>query len=336
MSIRARAVVVPGLVLACAMAIAGCGGSTTSPGAAALVGDTRIPVSTLQHAVDRALADPQAAARFGGNRAAFTRLELGRLIENVLVSAAAAAHHVSATATAVDQQIAQFAQQAGGLPQLQQQASQGGVPKQDLRSFIRYYVLQTNLVEALAANVPVSQADLQRAYQQNIDQFDQVHVAHILVKDKATADGLLQRVRSDPGSFATLVQRYSIDTASKPAGGDLGFVPRSKLDKSFAAGVWPAKPGTFVVVHSQFGWHVVHVIAHRTVPLAQATPQLKASLLRSQAGQLLQQALSAQSKQLGVHVNPRYGRWDAANGQVVSPSPNNDVSSPAPTSSGSG
>ena len=336
MSIRIRVTALSAVAVMGALGLTACGNVVTSPGAAALVGDFRISVDALQNTVDRALANPQAKAKFGDNRAAFARLELARLIENRVIAAAAAAHRVAVTPAEVDQQMLQFAQQAGGVPQLEQQAAQGGVPKQDLRTFVRYYVLQQKLGDALVANQPVSQQQLQAAYQQNIDQFDQVHSAHILVKDKKTADKILAQVRQNPGSFAALAARYSIDTGSKNNGGDLGFAGRGQFVKPFSDAIFAAKPGSFVEAHSKFGWHVIHVIAHRKVSLQQATAQLKAQILKQQRDQLLQQALASESKKLGVHVNPRYGTWNAARAEITPVNPSNDVVSPSPGGAGSG
>jgi len=70
-------------------------GCRTSPGAAALVGDDRISTETLQSQVQQALADPQAEAALGNDRAAFARTELGRLINNAIVASAAARHHIT-------------------------------------------------------------------------------------------------------------------------------------------------------------------------------------------------------------------------------------------------
>jgi len=331
-----RAVAAPVALLAAVLVLAGCGNSSSSPGAAALVGSQRISTETLQKTVDRALLDPQAKAKLGADRARFVRDELGRLINNDVIAAAAAAHGVTVSNNDIDTQMGQFAQQAGGQSQLEQSAAQNGVPKEDLRNFIRFYVLQQKLADKLVADVPVTQEQLQAAYQQNIDQFDQVHSAHILVKDKKTADKILAQVKADPSKFAQLAAQYSQDTSNKNSGGDLGFAGHGQFVKEFSDAIFAAKPGSFIVVHSQFGWHVVHVIARKTTPLAQATPQLKSDVLKTQRDALLKKALSDEAKKLGIHVNPRYGKWDAQNGQVVPLSGKSDVSSPAPTASATG
>jgi foldase protein PrsA len=261
----------------------------------------------------------------------FTRTELGRLINNHIIAAAAAAHGITVSQADVDKQLNEFAQQAGGTAQLLQQAEQSGIPRDELSSFTRYYVLQQKLADALVADVPVSQSQLEAAYQQSIDNYDQVHSAHILVKTKAEADSILAQVRANPSSFAKLAAQHSLDTSNKDNGGDLGFAGEGQFVPSFSHAIFAAKPGTFIEVHSKFGWHVVHVIAHKRVSLEQATPELKTTILKDTRDKLLQEALTAEAHKLGVHVNPRFGAWDYAQGTVVAPTLKGAVSSPSPT-----
>jgi foldase protein PrsA len=308
-------------------------GCRTSPGAAALVGDDRISTHSLQQEVDRALSLPQVQPDLSNDRAGFTRSELARLVTNLIVSAAAREHHITVTQADIDTQMNEFAQQAGGVSQLYQQAEQSGIPRHELSSFTRYYVMQQKLADLLIADVPVSQAQLQAEYQKNIDQFDQVHSAHILVKSKKLADSILAQVRKDPSSFARLAAQYSTDTGSKSNGGDLGFAGRGQFVPQFSDAIFKAKPGSFIEVHSQFGWHVVHVIAHRTISLAQATPQLKTSLLQGTRDKMLSEALAKEGHKIGVHINPRYGRWDFATQSVVGIPLKDQVSSPSPSPS---
>jgi parvulin-like peptidyl-prolyl isomerase len=311
-------------------ALAGC---NTSPGAAAVVGKDRIAVTTLQQAVDRALKDPAAQQQLGQDRAGFVRNELSRLITNIVVAKAAADEHVTVSNSDIDAELDTLAQQTGGKQQLIQAASASGVPQQDLRNFVRYFVMQQKLGDKLAANINVSAADLQAAYQKDIDKYDQVDSAHILVNTKAQADQILAKVRANPSSFAALAAKDSLDTGSKASGGELGLQGHSQFVKPFADAIFAAKPGTFIEVHSQFGWHVVHVIAHKTTTIAEVAPQLKAAILGPQRQALLQKDLSAVAKRMGVHVNPRFGRWDPATAKVVAPSDKGGLSSPAPSSS---
>jgi parvulin-like peptidyl-prolyl isomerase len=304
---------------------------TSSPGAAALVGDDRISVDTLQAAVSHGLANAQAQQQLGQDRAKFTRDQLGRLINDVLIGKIAASDGISASRSDIDSQLGQFAQQAGGQKQLEQQAAAAGIPAKDLRTFIRFYVLEQKIADKLVAGVTVSDADLQAAYQKNIDKYDQVDSAHILVASKKLADSILAQVKAKPSSFAALAKRYSVDTGSKAKGGELGYQSASTLVKPFSNAIFGAKPNTYLEVHSQFGWHIVHVIAHRKTPLSAVADQLKASILQPKRQELLAAALTAESRKLGVHVSPRYGQWNSATGTVVPRSPKGDVSSPVPS-----
>jgi foldase protein PrsA len=311
-------------------------GCNTSPGAAALVGDDRISTASLQHEVDRALSLPDVQPQLSSDRVGFTRSELARLVTNLIVAAAAKEHHVTVSPADVEQQMNEFAQQAGGSQQLLQQAEQSGIPRAELTVFTRYYVLQQKLADLLVASIPVSLAQLQAAYQKNIDQYDQVHSAHILVKSKSLADSILAQVKQDPSSFAKLAAKYSTDTSTKTNGGDLGFAGQGQFVPDFSKAIFQAKPGSFIEVHSQFGWHVVHVIAHRVITLAQATPQLKTTLLQATRDKLVLQALASEGRKLGVHVNPRYGRWNYATQSIDGVPLKDQVSVPSPSATPAG
>ena len=328
--ISVRPVLVAAVTVLLGAGLAGC---NTSPGAAAVVGDDRISVATLQRTVDRALKDPAAQQQLGQDRPGFVRNELSRLITNLVVAQAAAEEHVTVSNSDIDNEFDSLEQQTGGKQQLIQAASASGVPQQDLRNFVRYFVMQQKLADTLAADIQVSDADLQAAYQKNIDQYDQVDSAHILVKTKAEADHILAQVRANPSSFAALAAKDSLDTGSKTNGGELGFQGHSQFVKPFADAIFAAKPGSFIEVQSQFGWHVVHVIAHKTTPLSAVADQLKATILTPQRQALLQKRLTAVADRVGVHVNPRYGRWDAKSAKVVAPGDRGGLSSPAPGSS---
>ena len=134
--------------------------------------------------------------------------------------------------------------------------------------------------------------------------------------------------------FASLAAKYSTDTSNKNNGGDLGFAGSGQFVPVFSKAIFAAKPGSFIEVHSQFGWHVVHVIAHRHVSLAQATPDLKTTILKNTRDQMLAKVLSDEAKKVGVHVNPRYGMWDPAKQEVVPRPAADEVTSPSPRPAG--
>jgi foldase protein PrsA len=320
----ASAVLVAGL----AVGLTGCGDGAVRSGAAATVGDTRISTADLSGLVTRGLKDPQAQQQ-NADKTQFQRETLGRMIRHQILVEAAAKEQVTAGAGAVDAKLAAFEQQAGGHAQLLQQAAQGGIAERDLRPFIADLVLSDAIGDKLTEDIDVPPAEIEAAYKQNEAQYDQVHAAHILVASKAKADEILAQVKADPSPFAELAAKNSTDTSNKDKGGDLGFAGRGQFVKEFEAAVFGAKPGDFLEVKTQFGYHVVHVIEHRTTTLEQATPELRRGILQKQRDARVGALLSAMARKLHVKVNPRFGRWDATQLTVVAAK--DTVSSPAPS-----
>src|SRR4051812_19427955 len=304
------------------------------PGSAAIVGQRAVSVDTVQGLTNRVLAaaDEQTRPRIAGDPAALACLQraiLTRLIDGDLLDAAAARLGVRVSEGEIDQEQASLSQQAGGEQQLRQQAVLSGIAPGDLREALRSLVLGNKISQAVVANETVSPSQLEAAYQQNIDQFDQVHAAHILLPTKEQADSVLARARKNPDSFAALAQQLSQDTTSRANGGDLGLVGKSRLDPTFAKAVFAAKPGSIIEVQSSFGWHVVHIIEHPHTSLAEATPQLRASLLQALAQQRVTALLNEIARGMHISVSPRYGVWSLKDRAVNEPP--NDLSKPVPT-----
>jgi parvulin-like peptidyl-prolyl isomerase len=299
----------------------------TSPGAAAVVGSGQITTSQLQSEVNTALADPvvksalanpQTSQALGGNRVGFTRDTLTRLISERVVAAVALSHHVTVTPQEVNSQKASFVQQAGGLTALQQSAAdQVGVGASQLESLLRFTVLQQKLGTALTSNLKATQAQLEGEYQKDIDNYDQLQVAQIAVTSKTLAQHILAQVKANPSSFAALASKDSTDAQSKSNGGLVGFVGRSQVLKLLGGKASEARPGSFVLAHAQGQYIVLHIIKRQTQPLSAVVDQVKAALFSNQANTLLGKAVSAEAAKLGIHVSPRYGRWDSKTQSVV-------------------
>ena len=319
------------LAVSMALVLAGCGNSPVRSGAAATVGDKRISTEALADLVARGLKDPQAQQQLGADKAKFQRDTLGRLIRHEIFVETAKREHVTATPGAVDAKIADFEQQAGGSAALIQQAAQGGIAARDLRPFITDLVLADAIGDKVTADLEIPAEQIKALYDQNAAQYDQVHSAHILVASKALADSILAQVKADPSKFAPLAAKNSTDTSNKDKGGDLGFAGKGSFVPEFEAAVFGAKPGDFLEVKTQFGYHVVHVIERKTTTLEQATPALRRGALQKQRDQRVGELMSKVAAELKVKVNPRFGRWDATQLQVVEASAAGAVSSPAPS-----
>lgn len=296
----------------------------TSPGAAALVGDKRIATSDLQSQVNDSIAGGQLAKQPGFSRASFTRELLAHLINVDVLNALAAQRHVTLTRQDVSAQMASFVQQAGSVAALKQQAAQGGVTAKQLPGFVRFAALQKKVGDNLVATLPATRSQLEAEYRKDIDQYDQLEIAQIAVTSKTLAQNILHKVKANPASFASLAAKDSTDTATKAKGGLVGYVGRSQV-AGLLGGSAP-KPGTFRLAHSTGQYVVLHIIRRRVLPLSAVEAQVKTALFSSQEGTVLQSAVTAEAKKIGVRVSPRYGHWDLKTESVVATS--SPVSSP--------
>ena len=323
-----RLAVSAGLAL---LLLTGCGSGAVKPGAAAVVGDERIPVETLTDVVERGLSDPQAAEQLGQDRAGYQRQALGQLINREVLKVAAEREGVTVDEGEVDAQLEELATaQPGGREALEAQAAQNGIAAQDIPLLVRDALLQQALGDKLTEDEDVPQAELQKLYQDNIAQYDQVRSRHILVADEARARSILAQVQADPSRFEELAAEFSTDTSNKDSGGELGLAGRGQFVDEFEALLFSAEPGSYGVVQTQFGWHVVNVLSREKTSLAEATPELRRAALQEEQATATQALLREVAKDLGVEVNPRFGRWDAETGSVEAVEDPNGVTTPAP------
>lgn len=90
---------------------------------------------------------------------------------------------------------------------------------------------------------------------------EQVHASHILVGTKELADRVYADAIADPESFDFLASQFSIDEATAPNGGDLGWFPRGAMVDPFEEAAFSMRPGDISEpVQSEFGWHIIRVI----------------------------------------------------------------------------
>lgn len=128
-------------------------------------------------------------------------------------------------------------------------------------------------------------------------------VSHILVETEAEAQAI-KRALDSGTDFATAAQSNSIDGSAQD-GGALGCLDDSQFVEPFAT-VAATQPIDVVSdpVQTEFGYHLI--LVSDDLPEG----QLEQVTLEEVLG-------AARGKQ--VTVDPRYGRWDRANGQVLPP-----------------
>ncbi len=128
-----------------------------------------------------------------------------------------------------------------------------GLAEAQIRQLYEANVLRQKLFDVITADVPRTQ--------------DQVWARHILVKDEATANAVRQRLLNGE-DFAKVAAEVSTDTGTKDKGGDLGWFAKGAMVPEFDAAAFSQKVGEIgPPVKSQFGYHIIEVLAHEEIPL---------------------------------------------------------------------
>jgi peptidyl-prolyl cis-trans isomerase SurA len=272
------------------LSLAGCGTpSGTSPGTSSVASDTGTPTTTppvtpvtitggTVAAEVNGHAIPMSQFRFlysvnqhggtGGaasSTAALAKQTMNEVILDEIVRQYADAHHISVSNAEIDSHVRQDITQTGGKKAFEGRLAQYGLTEASYRRLLAPALLSVKVESRIAppdtAPVPVA------------------HVRHILIATKpqgkkprtnqqalALAENLLHQIRHG-ASFATLAKEYSDDTGSGQSGGDLGNIYPNQTVKKFDHASFHQPLGTYAIVHTVYGYHIIEVLSRSRAPL---------------------------------------------------------------------
>ncbi len=133
-------------------------------------------------------------------------------------------------------------------------------------------------LDKLKQQTKPTEEELRAYYQQNIDQFkvqNRVHVEHILFKTvglpdagvaevQKKAEDVLKKAKSG-ANFEDLAKKFSEDDASKPKGGDLGWIIEGQTVAEFQQASFTLPKGAISdLVKTQYGFHIIKVLDKET------------------------------------------------------------------------
>ena len=163
----------------------------------------------------------------------------------------------------------------------------------------------------LASQVQVTPEDLQRYYNDHMDEYrvpEQVQVRHILIKTpppgpdgkvdpqavaaaRQKAEDVLKQVHSG-ADFSKLAEKYSQDPASAKNGGSLGWIQRGQTVPEFEKVAFSLPKGsTSGIVQTSYGFHIIHVDDKQEAhlkPLSEVEAQIKPQIAQDKAAQMAQ------------------------------------------------
>jgi foldase protein PrsA len=321
-------------VLCLAVLAAGCSGLGVRNQDAATVNGVGIPTDRLSEMTKAQLGQQQSQSTQQGQPQSqdiegATRQALEGLIQFQLVLDGAKKEGVAIQESDVDARMEQLKQQVAAQGQNYEELLQSRQISEEVLRTQQRVQLAVDLVAVKL--VPYSpDAQLRQTLDQRKEDFLEVHVRHVLVKDKATADSVRQELVSG-GDWAAVAKERSIDTQSKDKAGDLGFNAKGATVKPFEtaefklAGQGDCKGKSSgscespisQPVKTQFGYHVLQVVGVR---LPELDNDLRAKLepaIKDRRQQAVQRWFDEQVKGAEVVINPRFGTWDAENGKVI-------------------
>lgn len=287
-------------LLAAAAVLTGCTGKPSEPGAAAIVGDTVIPLERVQNRVRAMLAEDPAARRVLEQRKLDVQAReiLTLQVQHQLISDVARREGLSVD----DGEVQRLIDRVGGVEQAAKNSKDAvGISvydQQSIRERVRDELLLAELARKKLGRLEVT--------------FD-----YVLSSSRAEADQYAERLAAEPGNASSIIgggARAAGELNRKVTAArsiqDAARTPLFGLPENTVAS-FPAGPG---------GTQWLTVLVRDRVPDAdpgagaeQAIQNVESQTL-SQAGL---QLLIRYSQRIGVEISPRYGTWDPVGQQVV-------------------
>lgn len=290
-----------------ALALAGCGDSNV--GVAARVGDTEITAAAVAERVEESV---RAGIINADGRAALQSGWVAQLVKRNLHREAARRLGVLPDDAELQRRIDEYIRVQGGLQALERGLARNSVAPRYVRAVVESIVLYEAVADELVKDVQKTEQELRAAYQARLAEFDVAEIAHINVKEKKVADDLVKRLRAG-ADFAQLAKTFSRDTDTKDRGGNLGMIGngQGQIDPKISGPIFAAKPGGIVgPLPLQDGFEIIRVVRRDTTTFEQARERLRRDLLAKERQERTAEYLRTVAREVGVSVNPRFGRWD--------------------------
>ena len=176
---------------------------------------------------------------------------------------------------------------------------------------LRMNALANAQLGKMTENVKLSEADVQKSYEEKKATLERAKARHILIAFKGSAaqqagkkelteeeakkkaDELRAKLVAG-GDFAALAKAESDDVGSGANGGDLGSFTRGQMVPEFDKAVFEGKVGEISpVVRTDYGFHIVQVQEKGATPLAEIRTQIEEELKQKKLQESIDQMKEA-------------------------------------------
>jgi len=173
----------------------------------------------------------------------------GQLIQEEIVLRYAGEKKVTASEQEVNEAIATRigtkADDANFKLIFEQEVTRSELSESEYRRMVEASVLAEKLTASFETEVPKTA--------------ESVHFRQILVSSDEKAQEIRDKVEAG-GDFAALAAKESLDTATKDAGGDAGWVPKGAMEASLEELISPLEPNEITTIPVSQGVYVVQMI----------------------------------------------------------------------------
>ena len=255
----------------CAGALAGCAGDGLTGGIAATVNGVEIQEDEITQDIQtmREKRMMTTESSWGEWLAEYSYLPtnvrddyLDTYIDNEVLRQEAATMEIAVESSEIDDYVNQMSSRYESPEKWHEALDEVGMTEEDYREKIEVSLLKQRVEETLPAIEPSAENDPLIYAQENLSTFDGVkRASHILFEagDEATAQEVLDKLRSGELDFAEAAKTYSTDTGSGAEGGDVGWgAPLNSFVEEFQQGLDGLQLGQISdLVTSQFGTHII-------------------------------------------------------------------------------
>ena len=191
----------------------------------------------------------------------------------------------------LDKELELYIKNLGSEEAFNNYLSMLGVSREIFVQNVLNSIKNTKHREMYASKLDISEDQINEYYEKNKDNIDSVNAKHILVKDEETAKKVKEKLDSGE-DFKAVSDEYSIDTAAKEKGGDLGKVTKTRFDEDFVKGAFAVESGKISdPIKTKHGYHIVQV-TENNVGLDKNIEMIKEALSTESYNKYIQEQVS--------------------------------------------
>jgi peptidyl-prolyl cis-trans isomerase C len=179
----------------------------------------------------------------------------------------------------------------------------------DIEKYKKGLIINALGEELCVGKDEVSDEEVEAYYQANKKEFvlEQVWIRHILLKTLNEAKEIKKRLLRGE-DFITLAKQYSIWPPTKMKGGDLGYIKRGMVHKSFEEAAFTLKKAGDLsdIVKTEFGYNIIRLedkIGPRQLSFSEVQEEIRNNLRKTKREKILAAYLQNLRETAHIHID---------------------------------